>query len=331
MLILRDNRLTSFPNVTGLLFLRVIDVTQNEIVELKEDNLLNLPRLNTIVLDNNKIIRVGGHYLLSNLHSFSASHNQISDILHTTLLIVKYLNLDNNNMKTFRLKEVGRIRLNFLTLNENEIDVIDPDSFQYMMVLRKMSISHNKITHIRDLPSFPALSCIVLDNNPLQFIGANIFRSLPKLEILSLRYTKLTAMPNMGGIFPFLKTIDLQKNALDEFPINITHNFPNISTLNLNDNMINHWYSGMLTSFTELRNLDISNNPIKAFDIDTTFPRKLSVLSVGSALTDYMNPRILKSTSNFSRVELKGSRSVRIQQDSFCNGKRTILRMDGLQ
>ena len=151
--------------------------------------------------------------------------------------------------------------MEYITINENKIDinVIEleiinkglieiPKEIKELKNLKKLDLSHNKISEIKNIPE--GLEVLYLENNHISEI-----KNLPNsLELLDLDYNLITDIPHN-----LLKLKKLKKIYLYDNYITVVKNLPNsIIKLGLGDNKI----SEIKKIPESLKKLDLSNNHI---------------------------------------------------------------------
>ncbi|KAL3278309.1 hypothetical protein HHI36_013642 [Cryptolaemus montrouzieri] len=178
---LRQNKLKSI--VTGVfnnLLVREIDLRRNEIEVIEENAFNNMPKLERIILIDNKLTKWNKHWFLNTplLYRLSFQHNLIEEIpaeAFTNLkgkkkfgnlsfdvnLIFSYNKIKTLHPDTFKdIKEINK-----LWLDNNLIEEL-PEKIFTDLSIENLRICSNKLTCIKDKDSLLKAKTIEIDDNP---------------------------------------------------------------------------------------------------------------------------------------------------------------------
>ena len=174
--------------------------------------------------------------------------------------------------------------LKTLSLYNNRISTIEPDTFSILENLKKLLLQHNDISELNS-QTFTGLSSLTelkLYFNRITFLPSGIFDSLINLEVLNLHSNRLiTFLPS--GIFDSLinlEELDLHNNRLNDIPCTV------------------------LSSQTKLRELDFSKNPLGRFPL--CLPSSLETLKANDVTTT-LDPEHFQSLYNIGVLEISSN------------------------
>ena len=215
------NQIKSVQNLTPSLV--HVDLSKNKITQIPE---LNLPLLETLILDNNQILQISGLQNCLNLRKLSMKGNKLSALE----------GLENNTL------------LEELSLYRNEIKSVGPFAFQNNTYLQHLDLGRNHLREVYFLSPLKLLRVLILyenmirDTQPLHlpllkelWLDGNSLKELnflkdtPLLEILNVKNNGITS------ICPFecfvLQTCDISSNFLGSFKeiVNCIESAPNLS------------------------------------------------------------------------------------------------------
>lgn len=296
--------------------LRVLDLSQNELISLPENwSIAKLRRLQQLNLEQNNITEVSGEALagLPSLRIFNISHNKLEALpggffshsrdfqeihlqcnrlfeiprgLFHKLEQLLILDLSSNQLSSHHIDNgtfSGLIRLIVLNLAHNALTRIDAKTFRDLYFLQILDLRNNSIGYIDDNTFLPLynLHTLNLAENRLHTINDELFNGLFVLS-------KLTLNNNLIGVIESrafrncsdLKELDLSTNQLQEVPSAI-QNLTMLRTLDLGENQIHEIAIGAFRNLNQLTGLRLIDNQIgnitKEMFID--LPR-LSVLNL---------------------------------------------------
>ncbi|XP_029345651.1 peroxidasin homolog isoform X12 [Acyrthosiphon pisum] len=176
--------------------IKVLDLSYNEIMDI--ESLAHLTELETLNLSNNNIseLKHGAFANLSKLQSLMLSNNNISELKHggfANLSELQILYLDNNKIENIETGAFNNLTsLKVLHLDYNNIHKLDLEMFKGLRKLDKLFLDHNMIRHIPPgtIDSLTSLSLLWLDHNPLTcdcniLLFVNVLKkSYPQRDVL---------------------------------------------------------------------------------------------------------------------------------------------------
>ncbi|KAI3378820.1 hypothetical protein SNEBB_000563 [Seison nebaliae] len=153
-----------------------LDLSGNEIKEIKFNDFRHLINLRILNLHNNNISRIaaGAFDNLNELNILTLSYNNLQELpmnLFNKLRKLKKLNLRNNQLKFFPNDiSLDMSNLRILKLEKNRLTCIDREAFNSMKNLQYLSIHTNKLEHLEEnlFNHLKHLQILRLTNNPLK-------------------------------------------------------------------------------------------------------------------------------------------------------------------
>jgi Leucine-rich repeat (LRR) protein len=222
-----------------------------------------LTRLNTLIMDNNRL-----KHIPFNLSS---------------MICLETLSLNDNLLTEFPSTKENLSKLKSLYLSQNDI-VSFPENMNLFSSLQNLDLSHNKLDNIPDsIGQLKALISLYLTGNKIESVSPEI-GALTGLQNLSLAENNLSALPDSISHLELLINLSLEENALVSLPesvgkwtdlvsLSLNSNqlealpddfgsLVSLVTLNVKDNLLR----ALPDSFGQLRNLErltLSNNDLK--------------------------------------------------------------------
>ena len=149
-----------------------------------------------------------------------------------------------------------------LSLRENEITVIDDDTFQHIMSLTHLDLSRNALTSVDSADMFKgllSLEWLTLAFNRLRTIGDGSFQHLLRLVRLELQGNQLHVLTGLTfyGLYA-LTSLDLNSNELSEVTSFQLQVMPELNDLYLDSNKLSLFQAGQ----SALRRLEMSHNQL---------------------------------------------------------------------
>lgn len=181
--VIRGNSFQDLHNLTKL------TIIHNNVTKLRSNIFSKLAKYDTLALYENKIktIQPAAFTDLS-IHTLDLSLNKLENLpdgIFGSIRNMGYLVLQSNNMKTIgrnTFKGVGRI---YLDLSFNKIQTIEPDAF-LGLYLNSLDLHNNNLT-VLDADSFNSLHVrdnVRLSNNQLVEIKDEAFRNLTARTVI---------------------------------------------------------------------------------------------------------------------------------------------------
>ncbi|XP_049299315.1 insulin-like growth factor-binding protein complex acid labile subunit [Anopheles funestus] len=270
---LENNLIETLPVdvFSGLQSLWQLNLRNNRLTSLDEDIFRYQPFSTQIVLDGNRI------------STFDPCFLQTRDVelKNNRLTILSKSSFDTNDT-----------RVEFLTLNGNEIATIDESFFETLPKLKSIKLDRNRIAEL--LPMLfhknQELERVFLPHNRLSVLRTDTFSGLPKLEHVDLSYNALSVIE--AAVFhqspvKYLNLNDNQLKTIDDWAfagtklLQLFVDFNAIDSLNsvgtvldglealsAISNQIESWPEFCTSNFTHLRDIKLANNSISSIEGD---------------------------------------------------------------
>ena len=240
----------------GLEGVEVLILSNNKLSMLKLTVCQNLPHLEILKLDNNKLVNLSSH-------SFMGPCAQNLLILHLQANELSYLPHDLFS-STFKLK--------FLDLGQNRLVQLSSDLFSSLIALQGLWLGGNAISTLSTgmfASSLADLKTLDLSGNGISTLPVGVFDLLGVLRTLDLSGNNISTLP--VGVFASLGrlyTLDLSGNSISTLPVDVFASLDGLLTLDLNGNSISTLPVGVFASLDGLLTLDLSGNSISTLPVD---------------------------------------------------------------
>jgi Leucine-rich repeat (LRR) protein len=227
---LSKNNLTNitFDSFKNLNNLQYLDLSDNQISNMDPEIFRIINNVLLINLENNKLQKAGDLYLnFMPIQTLKLSNNQLETypvfdvnfaINEPSRLTQFYLN--NNNLVNISQFSEWLGSLEYLDFNDNKIELIEPNAFINVRILKNLSIANNKLSKIVNNNFEPlfSLKYLYLSNNYISYVENGSFANLNKLIKLDLSYNSLKSIEN--DMFYGLSNLkDLYMNSFYNFLI----------------------------------------------------------------------------------------------------------------
>lgn len=237
--ILKKELLAPFPN------LKTLFMTAANIRKIEPDAFTNLT-LVMVDLYNNKleVLRRG---------TFSGQKK------------ISYMDLSYNYFKNLTAATFsGLIGLEWLSLNANQIGLIESSALNDLVKLKSLYLRYNKISnlHVDTFKKLTALEVLDLSMNNLKTISAGLLSNQEQLYTLLLDFNALENIAD--GAFDktiTLTYLDVSNNRLKELPEDLFNNTKKLEVLRASNNQIRAFnYTVLLSKTSFLREVLLYNN-----------------------------------------------------------------------
>ncbi|XP_014359353.2 toll-like receptor 7 [Papilio machaon] len=279
--------------------LQTIDLSYNDIMSLPADSeILHLPRLTQLFLQNNKIYELPAE-------------------VFKDLLSLKVVNLSENaiNYLPEGLFQSTR-EIREIYLKNNELEILPKRIFNRLEQLLVLDLSGNKIRsdHIEDETFGGLIRLIVLDlsHNTLARVSRNMFKDLFFLQILNLSNNSIGQIEDntFSPLFN-LHTLNLGQNKLLTIEDHVFNGLFILNKLNLNNNLLSYISENSFRNCSDLKDLDLSSNKL------TKVPEAISQLSFLKSLD--LGENLLSEIANNSFQNLSQLTGLRLIDNQIGN------------
>ena len=206
--------------------LKILDLSQNNIRNIKVHTFNKLSKLENLYLNHNLLDYLDRSYLsgLDNLLILLINNNNIEFIKNNTFLYLKKLknlNIAYNNI-IYISKPIfkGLVSLEVLELRSNRIAILNAETFIHMVSLKRLDMGYNKIKILSNayFSQLKELVMLKLDHNKIEFIENND-ETLNSLQTLYINNNIIKSIDNYIFLefekFPKLKFIDISYNNIE--------------------------------------------------------------------------------------------------------------------
>ncbi|XP_069793213.1 leucine-rich repeats and immunoglobulin-like domains protein 1 isoform X2 [Narcine bancroftii] len=234
--------------------LETLDLTYNEITEIRSNSFPQQLKIKDLYLGNNRISIVEpGTFdnLSSTLQVLRLSKNRISHL----------------PVKLFKLPHLVQ-----LELNRNRIRLIDGLTFHGLDSLEVLKLQRNNISKLMDgaFWGLAKMQILHLDNNMLNEVTSGWLYGLSFLQQLFLSYNNISRInPDAWGFCQKLVDLNLSHNNLMRLDEGSLVGLNGLQFLRLNHNSINHIADGTFKGLRSLQVLELDNNEISGIIEDT--------------------------------------------------------------
>lgn len=291
---------------------------QNGIATLSLDIGEKLPNLTHLYLDDNLIKEI--NIFPPKLTHLWLSNNYFKKFNATQLKMIKFLQLEGNQIKIicnsycheFSLSLAMVKNLQTLILSHNEINDIEPDSFDDTINLLNLDLSHNKLQIIRKgcFNFLKNLQNLSLNNNFLQKLPN--FSTLQNLRQLNISENKIEKIEmNEFKNFAYLKQLSLSGNLLKTIEMNSFENLMALENLDLSMNKLQHLPINWLTGVENLESLDLRGNCFQNFaSLSLDYMESLKLIFLQNNPLLFMNTKIMANFPKSVTIYLKNDNNV---------------------
>ncbi|MBN3303065.1 TLR8 protein, partial [Amia calva] len=185
-------------------FLKVLNLSWNEIFTLSKDKEMSSESLNKLDFQGNRLDilwkddkrYIGLFAKLVNLQYLDLSYNKLQNIpsavYYNLPKNLTHLNLNNNKLKCFQWEHLINLwHLEVLDLSHNNLENVSEKLTNHTNSLIRLDLSYNKIAQLFDyfLQGARSLHFLYLNHNNLRLLNAHTFPSGPdtSLKVLSLK------------------------------------------------------------------------------------------------------------------------------------------------
>ncbi|RWS15964.1 insulin-like growth factor-binding protein complex acid labile subunit [Dinothrombium tinctorium] len=286
----------SLQHLQGMSALQELKLQQTRIDSIANGAFIHLNKLERLDLNDNQIENLTTHAfdgLQDSLRYIDLSSNKLRyiDEAFKKLLFVEQLNLRKNRLVNLTINTfLGLSKLQYLNLDANEIQYIEPGS----------------------LILLPNLAHLLLSNNPLSSLS-RLDSVTQRLQYVDISNIGLTFIPQ--GIEPFVRDLRLARNKIKRITSGELDNYSHLSLLVLDDNQIEEIEQDAVGRLEYLIRLWLNGNKLKTFSIN--LPLSLRELYLEDNLLEVIEASSFKGLVNLERLFLKRNRIHTLEQGAF--------------
>lgn len=243
--------------------LQSLDVSDNQITDLKQELFERMPNLRKLNLSQNAIsiehLPQNLFHRLTKLQQLILSKNKLMSIVQTRL--------HDSHALPARAQSTVNSSNSLLASLSSSSPISSSAIFANMPELYELDLSHNQIT---DLPrnaidGLPNLRNLNLSHNQLSIIPFQIFQSFVSLEVLDLSSNRLVIfLDNFFLDNDRLKVLTVHNNTIEKITKNSFHGLRELITLDLSFNRLMSIDRNAFDSLEELQQLNLSNNDLSS-------------------------------------------------------------------
>ena len=262
----------------GLIKLKRLFITGNEISKIIPGTFENMSSLDVLYLDRNKI-----EHLDSDVFSGLGAFNGLTKLTE--------LSMRSNNIRELLTDTFESMSsLEKLDLSRNKIKNLDSDVFSWLVNLRDLNLGYNGIEHL-DIDVFSwlvNLRDLNLGYNGIEHLDIDVFSGLVNLKGIHLQANKLRYLhPDTFLGSANIKTLILQQNRALQVPTD--RNFINshsLSELDISRCNVSSLSAETFANVSALGYLDITYNNLRTVDINIlrSLPELSTFLLGGNSL-----------------------------------------------
>ncbi|ALC44226.1 CG6749 [Drosophila busckii] len=316
--------------------LQMLDASNNGLSTLTKDVFSNLRKLIYVNLTQNALQEFAMPPM-AQLQQLDLSHNALLNVSLSACAHLEQLLLNDNQLEQLdALSFRGLNTLQHLQLSYNSLSNIGKDTFQPLVQLRRLNISHNVLGALRPqvfgsaaVQSF-SLQQLDLSGNSLRLLFDNQFRLLAKLQLLDLSQNSIASLssPHFAGLSSLRKlylqsndileikphtfaalvdldTLDLSYNNIESLDDDAfgSKTLPRLRKLNLNANNLKRLHALAFSSLPFVEYLSLGNNDLRNLDVRMFLPmRQLQKLHLGHNEITEIDRDVLSSLSSVQEL-----------------------------
>ena len=248
-----------------------IDLTGQNISELKAADFQGLTRLQSLRLNNNDLTILPDNVFdgLTSLEWLKLKNNDLSELpdnVFDDLASLRSLSLDDNDLGELPDNVFdGLANLSSLSLDGNDLGELPDNVFDGLSNLEYLILESNGLSELPDnvFDDLTRLEGLYLRDNDLEEMPSRVFDDLASLEFLALQDNSLSELP--PGVFDGLaklQELSLTRNDLGELPDNVFDDLAEVTTLSLDGNDLKELRPGVFDGLSNLEWLQLGSNDL---------------------------------------------------------------------
>lgn len=275
--------------------LEILNLSSNEVINIKGAVFKNFPRLKTLLMTENKIEKIleTNFEHLTKLEKIDLSNNLISNIedqsfkpssktLKTIVLANNKIQILNDDVfggvSFLKLKKIEFKSLEILDVSKNVISYVHEDAFSSLKKLQRLDLSSNKIDKLnkKHFENLENLEFLDISDNLYSSIEQDTFFDLKNLKMLNISQNKMESfdflcLKNSSK----LEHLDLSLNQIEKLVLpklaaqfSKSNKFSYLKTLKLFGNKIEN-FNDLTRKFESLEVLKV--DAYKQFQFDYVY------------------------------------------------------------
>ncbi|KAM3821018.1 leucine-rich repeat and death domain-containing protein 1 [Vipera latastei] len=226
---------------------------------------------------------------------------------------LKFLNLNNNEIKTLP-KEIGLLKnLEILSMEGNQLTSLPPE-ICLLKKLRTLNLSYNQISSFpQNFSELSRLRCLLLSHNNIEKINFAL-EKLERLEMLELSGNNVT-LPDSISTMNKLNALLLNSCNISIFPKIICY-IPNLNKLSLSENQIQS-LPKEIKELKSLKDFSLSNNKLTFLPVQLFHLVHIEKLRVDNNQLESLSDKV-ENLEKLCDLNL-AKNLLKIIPDSLCN------------
>ncbi|XP_015240768.1 PREDICTED: leucine-rich repeats and immunoglobulin-like domains protein 1 [Cyprinodon variegatus] len=253
-----------------------LDLSNNDITDLREDGFPAGLRIRDLYLSNNKIstLEVGAlDRLGSTLQVLRLSRNRISQIPIRAFQLPRLIQLELNRNRILQIEGLtfqGLSSLEVLKLQRNSISKLTDGAFWNLSKMKVLHLEYNNLTEVNSgsLYGLSSLTQLFLSNNSIARINPDGWKFCQRLRELNLSYNNLTRLDEGSlAVLGELHSLRLGHNAISHIDEGAFRGLKALRVLELDHNDISGTIedtNGAFAGLDKLNKLTLFGNKIKS-------------------------------------------------------------------
>ena len=304
-----------------------LDLSDNNIVEIKDHAFENLKNVNDLNLQRNHLstLSADAMYGLVNLKALRLDFNEIP-ILHTDwfhhLTNLKKLTISYNMLNKLKKRDFQiLVNLRFLFLNENQIRKMNAGVFLGLSQLKMLKLSYNLLSALPNgiFQDLVNLEYLLLQSNSISHLSGGLFVGLKKLKEVKLSDNFLSKLPDgLCQDLSELRILFIQGNAITHVTTGPLTGLRKLEVFYGIFNRIHTVGSGLFRNLTSLELISFASNNLTSLPKDI-FKGLISLryLFLENNHILELDSDIFKGLTNLYYLKLDNSRLSRLDHDIF--------------
>ncbi|XP_043978661.1 leucine-rich repeats and immunoglobulin-like domains protein 1 isoform X2 [Gambusia affinis] len=261
---------------TELVSVETLDLSNNDITDLRGDGFPAGLQIRDLYLSNNKIstLQLGAlDHLGSTLQVLRLSRNRISQIPIRAFQLPKLTQLELNRNRILQIEGLtfqGLSGLEVLKLQRNSISKLTDGAFWNLSKMKVLHLEYNNLTEVNSgsLYGLSSLTQLFLSNNSVARINPDGWKFCQRLRELNLSYNNLTRLDEGSlAMLGDLHTLRLGRNSISHINEGAFRGLKALRVLELDHNDISGTIedtNGAFTGLDKLNKLTLFGNKIKS-------------------------------------------------------------------